>query len=144
MTRFTGFLLVGLAACQPAALNQLDEARDTWEARGVADYTWVVQRGCFCPDADPVEVAVIDGVIERATRLAEDGDVELQPGEFEDWMTVDGLFAEAERAATDAASVELSFAEEGYPTVVDVDWMRFAVDDEVYYSAGELTPLDVD
>ncbi|TNE90919.1 MAG: hypothetical protein EP330_07090 [Deltaproteobacteria bacterium] len=141
MTRFV-LVALALVACANPQSAELEEQAEVWAAAGIDDYVWDVQRSCFCEFWEPVRVEVVGGEIASATRQVTDGDpVVLESGDYEDWMTVDGLFDEARRAVDEADEVTLAFASEGYPTLVDIDWMKNAIDDEVSYSAEGLAPI---
>lgn len=137
MHRF--LLLPLLVACADPGLTELEEAREDWARTGSADYQWTVQRSCFCPDVAPIEVVVTGGEVSSATRMPFDAEpVVLEASEYEDWFTVEGMFAIAESALLDADEVTVTYAVDGYPSAIDIDWMRNAVDDETSYAASEL------
>lgn len=124
-------------------LSELSDQRAVWEAQGLDDYSFVLQKSCFCPNeyTDPVLVtvagdAVVDAVYTDQSELAG------QPAAADyGVVTVDGLFDLAEDAVREADEVEIEYdATWGFPTAIRIDYMRDAIDDELSVFASELAP----
>ncbi len=61
-------------------MDRMGGQRALWEAQGLEDYTYDVQRVCFCPPfRQGVRVTVVDGAVTGATDLAS-GEV-LEPND---------------------------------------------------------------
>ena len=125
-----------------AAQEALAEARQRWEDTGITSYTWTVDLLCFCGPLGPLQVTVRDGEVAETTPL--DPRVEAGQDELPTATTVEDLFQKAEDALTseDSGAVSITYDETyGYPTKMDIDWIRDAVDDEDTWEASDLTPL---
>ena len=140
---WTGLALLALAGCglfEPGHVEGLGEAVARWNQRGPRDYQIVVRRECFCGSVDPVRVTVIGGEVTERRYVTTDQPVpetlaELYPG-------VPGLFALVADAYHRADRVDARFDPElGFPTVVAIDYVRNAVDDELTLTAGNLQEL---
>lgn len=127
-------LLAAVAGCDGnfagvGEIGDLSRARARWQASGLTDYDFTFQRACFCEFRGPVLVTVRQGVVQSATIIAT-GEA-LTATELERVPTVDGLFEIAAHAATAADRVSVRYDPVlGYPTLIDVDWIANAVDDE--------------
>jgi hypothetical protein len=138
------FALASATGCDsvgPEVETDLDRARATWQSAAIRDYTYVVQRGCFCaPDAlGPVRVTVEDGVVTEAVYL----DSGRPVGAFGNlFPAVEGLFDLIRDAVADKAyRVDVAYdAELGFPTVIDIDYIENAVDDELMVWARDFLP----
>lgn len=122
--------------------RKLEEQRQIWADTGVDSYRYRVMRGCFC--SGPVgtfRVTVTDGVV-TAAESTYDG--EPVPDDVLPLVpTVDSLFAVIEEAIgseVDGLVVEYH-SDLGYPTLIDIDWIERAIDDEVIYEAAGLEEL---
>lgn len=112
---------------QPAASDRdrdaLASALNTWEAQGSSytiTYTATCGDGPFFTDV-PITVDVDDG----NAVISDGSDTGI------DLVTVEFLFEMIESALVEGAdSVAVSYAEEGIPTSVDIDWDANSVDDE--------------
>jgi hypothetical protein len=132
-------VVVGFAG-PAAAITQaeLDTMRALWSANGSEDYNFFLQRSCFCAPQ-----SVRPGLVEvRSDMIAAVLDAEtLQPLDPQEFLTVDGLFAELQ-AALDlpAFAIDAQFdASLGYPTQITIDQIEGAADDVVSYTAGNLS-----
>lgn len=54
--------------------------------------------------------------------------------------TIDDLFDMIERAEKDADEFLVEYAIEGYPTLISIDWIKEAVDDEMYFQISAVQP----
>jgi hypothetical protein len=118
---------------KPVPLDGLEEATSRWEAAGIDDYTMSYRRTCFCP-AYTVQVTVVDGEVTSAEAI------EGLPGELppttqpipdDEQFTVEDLFGQAIEAYETADRTTVTYdAELGYPTIIDVDPIQNAIDDE--------------
>jgi hypothetical protein len=140
-------LVVGTAACgllepDPWADRQaaLDASRAVWDDAGITAYVYELRRECYCALAGDFTVTVVDGVVVRAER-PEHGLIPAE--EFQFVETVDDLFG-AVQEAIDERAFRFTVAyhpELGYPTVVDLDPIKNAIDEEVRYEATALAPV---
>lgn len=116
---------------------ELEANRRRWAARGIDDYTFTVEVGCFCPPEfrGPFSVTVEDGEIAQATFEGEP----IGEGVDRRFLTVEGLFGFVERNAY-AESIQVTYHPElGYPELIDVDPVHHAFDEEIRVSILEFT-----
>jgi hypothetical protein len=128
----------------PARRQALADARARWEDSGLADYDYTFTRGCFCPEefVGPYQVSLRTGEVAGATFGGTDlFDIDiLEIGRYEEIIkSVDGVFAEIERALREADSFNAEYHPVlGYPTNVYIDWIANAADEEVGYTIANL------
>ena len=122
--------------------ERLEQSLALWRAQGYSSYRFEYRHRCFCLPSvtDPVVIVVRGGVIVSVTYLANGEPV--PPERFEQYLTVEALFALARQALLEAASVSIGYDPTfGYPTRLDVDWRREIADDEGFHQASNLQPL---
>jgi hypothetical protein len=143
-------LLLGAAACYsptgsetpPGERERLSQNQALWRAQGHRSYRFEYRHLCFCGSAvtDPVIIEVRGGAI-ASIHYAATGEA-VPPERYQQYLTVDALFALARQALDEAASVAIGYDPTfGYPTRVDVDWRREIADDEGFHQASNLQPL---
>lgn len=113
------------------AKEQLTKNREKWQSQGIEDYTFTLERSCFCPEevTKPVEITVRNGEV-VAAKFADSG--ENLPLDHFNVMTIDSLFDVIEREINEkSASVNVQYDEAtGRPVSIFVDQFKGAVDDE--------------
>ncbi len=140
-----GVVLALLGGCvfEPGSpASRLADAMQRWDRAGIRDYEVTVSVMCFCgfPAGSPVRVRVEDGVVVSRTFVDSGDPVPAQfAARFPD---VPGLFVEVQKAYVEADEVEVRFDSAlGFPTVIDVDRTRNAIDDEVRWTTEGLQRL---
>ena len=115
-------------------MDRLGEQRARWQALGLNDYTYDVQRICFCPFREGVRVTVVDGAVAGATDLAT-GEV-LEPNEVQWYLTIDDLFDLVQDAYDrNAHEVQVEFdPSRGYPTRIYIDYSEMIADEELGFT----------
>ncbi len=117
-------------------LNKTDAAAfDQWQSAGPTDYRFSVDVQCFCPGAELVAVTVREGEVTG---------VDPEPPEF--WsvavVPIPDLFRLVGELRGTADIVDVTYDEDlGYPTVISVDRITQAIDDEVRYVVTDFSPL---
>ena len=122
------------------AQKRLTENRRKWAEKAIKNYQYEFQRICFCPPAYTklVKLTVGNGVVENV-QYAETGEA-VDKSRYEHYMTVEALF-DYIQAAIDrkAHAIKVQYdAELGYPTSVEIDYLQYAVDDEMRFKTGKL------
>jgi hypothetical protein len=122
--------------------GDLAEARRTWSGQGIASYSFKVSQFCFCEQDTRGTFAV---VVERG-RVAAVTDAETGAPRTPNPsvpLTVEALFAKVEDAIDrDADGLEVRYDPRlGYPLEIAIDFVELAIDDEVTYTASDLTPI---
>lgn len=122
--------------------DQLERAKERWAQAKLTSYEYVVQRGCFCRDVDPVRIVVANGqVVARVDTVTGQPVSSSQASFFPD---VPGLFALIEDAYDRADAINVSFDQTyGFPTSAVIDYVKNAADDELSLTAAHLRPVSV-
>lgn len=114
------------------AAGDLRAARAEWERQGIDSYRYTIRRSCEClPEATaPARVEVRGG--RTVSVVAAAGGRQLRPEVFEQYDTVEELFAVIEEAiARDPYRFTARYdARLGYPLEYSVDFDREHADDE--------------
>jgi hypothetical protein len=122
------------------AQKRLKENRRKWSSKAVKSYQYDFQRLCYCLPASTkkVKITVREGVAENI-RHADTGDA-IDKSNFDLYYTVEGLFDYIQAAIDKKARlVRVVYdAEWGYPTSVEIDYIRNAIDDEIHIKTGKL------
>lgn len=144
-THWTGcLLLLGalvVSGCELLGLNRNDttDARARWTTNGPSDYDFTLNRGCFCLFSGAYRIAVRADTLHAVTPLWEGQDVPT-PRDFAVFQTLDDLFGVIDNAR-DADRLKTTYDPEwGFPTEIDIDYRKDAVDDEVTYQVTDFTP----
>ncbi|HEX5732795.1 MAG TPA: DUF6174 domain-containing protein [Blastocatellia bacterium] len=111
-----------------------------WESKATKNYQYEFQRICFCLPASTrrVKITVREGVAENIQR-ADSGDA-VDRAQYELYFTVDQLFDYIQAAIDKKAHlVKVTYDPElGYPTLVEIDQIKNAIDDEMRFKTGKL------
>ena len=137
-------LAFALGACQsltgPGDREQLSQARARWREKGSGDYSFEINRGCFCVLAGRrVAVTVQGGAVVSAEYLDSNQPVEATLLAYV--PTVPDLFdliddAINRNAVSFVASYDPTY---GYPTSIEIDYSATTADDEISFTARDLT-----
>jgi hypothetical protein len=123
---------ITLGGCEEEALT-LAEHRAIWEKHEPNEYQYTLQLSCFClPEyTGPVRVKVTCGETVSVTYLAS-GEPAAQET-FSRYDTLDKIFDfVADAYARNAHEILTTFDPDyGYPTAIHIDYIEFAVDDEL-------------
>lgn len=113
---------------------RLLEQRELWDSQGLRDYSFEVQRLCFCPVRERVRVRVVDGAVAGAVDLG--AGEELGGDEVRWYLSIDGLFDLLDDAyAQGAQRVEVDFhASRGHPTHLWIDYDEKIADEELGFT----------
>ncbi len=135
-------ILIGGCGNDPLSPEQqaMDAALSTWTRTRPASNSYVMEQqvACFCPyGGTTFEVTVEGGTITKARSVGTGALVEPSLSAF---RTVDQLFSEARASLKAGTLLAISFDSAiGFPTVVSIDPIRNAVDDEVSYQTKKVT-----
>ncbi len=124
--------------------EKLDLALAKWDAAGLTDYEYQFNWICFCLDdfTARVTVTVIGGAVDSVTRIEDDQPVSAELHDL--FLTVPALFTRLQRAIdSGAASIQVEFdLVTGIPTSAYIDESHMIADEEIGWSASELSPLE--
>lgn len=132
-----------IAACGilgPNLDSELDRQRHEWDALGRNSYSLVYRRVCFCPLPSPnaVKIVVFEDLVVSVSSASTGEDVDgIKDGV---WPTIDELFDFVEQAIDeDADELIVAYDQEFFfPTLISIDWIRMAIDDEISHTASNL------
>ena len=134
ITAWLGLLYVGVAGWQLGGrrirVAIVDRHERQWERDRPDDYSYRIERSCFCFGVRSWRVTVEDG---RVVSVDPDGLDEPRP------PTIEDLFDVAREAILDGADgVDVEYGDDGHPVHVFVDRISYGVDDEYGYKVSEL------
>lgn len=147
------FLILALCFLIPACVTVLNidgfkDAKEKWGEINTGNYSYTYSRYCFCteeligPNTIVVEDNIVTRVIDPTTgtdRLTWDSLRALE--KYPDlYMTIDGLFEEISTTKKEGAhSMRAEFdASTGMPTLIEIDHIKNATDDEVTHYSSDL------
>jgi hypothetical protein len=113
-----------------------DDYRQEWASRSDGDYSFVMNRGCFCYPAGRFRVEVENYFVVEMIDLDRGGTVDSTA--WENVHTIEQMFDLIDDAEREADVLKVSYAPEGYPTEIQIDWWEEAVDDELWYGVSEV------
>ena len=108
-------MLIALPACRDVtAPKNVSDAEALWRSKNISSYVFTGSKACFCLDASPVMVTVIDDKVVRVADL-ETGAIRAN----DSWYTIDQFF---DRLASGTWHPRtLAFDETlGYPTTIEI------------------------
>lgn len=137
-----------LAACSVAAPSEYDQNLSKWGDANITHYRFKLSLICFCVFTDqmPLTVEVKDGKVVSVTNQA--GETVLPSDNlyqyYEPYLTVDLLFSKLDAAlAGEAEEVLVTYdSTHGYPVDVTIDYIKEAIDDELYIQISDLEVLN--
>lgn len=131
---------MALSGCQFLGFGGPDENethRERWARQHEGSYSYVLTRGCFCALGGTYWVQVVD--YEVATVIETYSQQPVDSTMFEYVETIEDLFDLIDEARDgNADELHVEYARKGYPKVVNIDWIRQAVDDEMFMSVSEV------
>lgn len=146
VTAAVGVVLIGACDDDPTGpeFSALRSAEAQWRAVQPATNSYIVQQQivCFCRDGSTTyEVTVTAGTVSYVRALADS--VPVPVDQFARFQTIDHLFEQVRAALkTSGQLVAVEYdAAFGYPTVVSLDPIKNAVDDEVTYRTHNYTGI---
>jgi hypothetical protein len=140
-------ILVIFAGCGllgPSPGGDLEKQRAAWDALGRESYAFVYRRSCFCPPPSNDEVRVfVDANEVVSVTSVETGEPPVDANDLSSWPTIDSLFDYVGHALDEGADdLTVDYHEEFFfPTLISIDWIEEAVDDEISHSASGLVPV---
>lgn len=100
------------------------------------DYTYLLEVLCYCPQVGTVRVTVEDGKVTDAVSTT--GEAQGQPAPEFARLSINDIIARANDPRVDEAEVTWP-AGQDHPSVVVLDQLRMATDDEVTYAIKDVT-----
>ena len=126
------------------ANRDLLAAETKWRQTQPANYSYTLQRSCFCTPEfrKPIAIEVTSGQVQKATLVPEGTLLPWERGE--EALTIEGLFDVVRKAIdTKASRIDVEYDKTyGYPTSISLDPHTELADDEMYYTATELKAVE--
>lgn len=119
----------------PASTSPTSDARDYPEF-APANYTYRLEVLCYCPQTGAVRVTVRDGEVIEAKSIT--GEAKGQDAPEFARLSINDIIARANDPEVDEAEVTWP-AGQDHPSVVALDHLKMAVDDEVTYTIKNVT-----
>ena len=140
-------LVFVLAACSIAAPSEYDQNIKKWGDVGLTHYRFKLSLLCFCVFTDqmPLTVEVKDGEVVSVTNQT--GEMVLLSDDlyqyYEPYLTIDRLFSELSVVLSgEADEVLVTYdSANGYPVNITIDYIKEAIDDELYIQISDLEAL---
>ncbi len=132
------------ASCSKVSKKDIKVEKAKWEALDATKYEFDYYPSCFCgglehfPARLVIENNLITGFLDISTGEAKVHNSGTLVSDSLPYLakTIDDLFELIEDARADAAELNVTFdSDNGFPTEIDIDLIRNAVDDESYYTA---------
>ena len=120
--------------------SRLRTARAKWAHQQIPAYRFTYGRSCFCPGTAPIVIEVRNDAVTAAFHEASDEPLPYHPDLL---PTVADLFDIIDRAITQRVDLlEVDYHPLlGYPTSIAIDYVFNMADDEVQYTARDLSPI---
>ena len=143
--------VLALTSCEREARQDFDVSKAKWENLNATKYAFDYQVSCFCAGMEVVPARLIvenDVIIDvlnvnTGEQLQYPSDSTLVIDNIPAiYKTIAGIFDELESAIGDASDIEVTYEDtNGFPTEISIDWIRNAVDDEIYYGVSNFEKL---
>lgn len=139
------FIAFALAACSMGSQSEIQRNRQKWQDADISHYRYNLFVGCFCAFSQdmPLVIEVKDGklvsMVYQSGKAIEDSNREL----FRSYETMDHIFSELERDINgQAEEVNVTYDPAyGFPTQVNIDFVKNAVDDELALTVSNFEEL---
>ena len=137
-------LVLTLSACSGTSAFQQNQAK--WEGQNINHYRFTIAVSCFCPFANvQVTYEVLNGeVVEQTVQFPPDNPVDeaLVSDFYQPYNTIEKVFDYVGGAIKDADETTIEYDQNyGFPATVSVDWIKQAVDDEMYLTLSNFEIL---
>jgi len=137
-------LLIGCSNPLGPEQDSLSAARARWTSFSSVDgYTFQFRRACFCPPDTVREtrIEVLSGIVNSAT-YTDTGEPVTVP--LDELPTIDDLFDEIQSAIDNEAFTLVATYDQdrGFPTSVSIDFIEFAIDDEMSFTVTAFQAFD--
>jgi hypothetical protein len=135
--------VTGCASLVGPASGKVSE-QDKWQDANISHYRYELGISCFCIFAQdmPLVIEVQDGEV---VSMEYKSGKEIDPAfleQFQRFDTIDKIFAELEKAQSEAERVEVTYDETyGFPTQITIDQAIQAADDELYLTISNFEVL---
>ena len=137
-------LMTGCASLVGQASGVANSDQEKWQDADISHYRYELGISCFCIFAQdmPLVIEVKDGkAVSMEYKSGKEIDPTLLP-DFQRYDTIDKIFAELEKAQSEAERVEVTYDETyGFPNQLTIDRAIQAADDELYLTISNFEVL---
>jgi hypothetical protein len=135
-----------LAACS-AGGSELSRNQQKWDDANISHYRFELNIGCFCPFRSQMPLAVEVRDDQIISMIGADGTIILDTDPnyafYSEYATIDSLFTKLgsdsiQKADQVAVKYDSTY---GFPTEINIDFIKNAVDDELYLGASGFEQL---
>ncbi len=132
------------SACAPLQDSELSQNREKWRTANISHYRFELSVGCFCPFGQqmPLTIEVQNGQV--VSMAYNDGSIvpENERKSFEQYETIDALFDYTASVIGKADEIKINYNPTyGFPSNVQIDFIKNALDDELWLSVQSFEPL---
>jgi hypothetical protein len=139
------FIALALAACSLGSQTEIERNKEKWQAANILHYRFNLFVGCFCVFSQdmPLVIEVQNGEVVsmeyQSGKEIDAGNREL----FDRYATIDRIFAELEKDLNgEADEVVVKYDPTfGFPTEVNIDFIKDAIDDELALTVSNFEKL---
>jgi len=139
------FLVLILTACSGLGQSDFSRNQKKWQDANISHYRFNVFVGCFCAFTQdmPLVVEVKDGEVVSMEYQTGNPIDDSSREYFSKFATVDRLFSELEADLSgEADEVTVTYdSTHGYPTEINIDFIKEAADDELYLTISGFEAL---
>lgn len=143
-----GLVFLFLASCgKKVPIKTITQEKNKWEAINTGSYQYTLDANCKCaitnytPALIIVKADTIHEIIDPISKVAMVNplDSSLVQDSLKDWFyTIDDLY-ELLEDSKGVYSREVEFdVQDHFPTLISIDQIRRAYDDEIYFTAADL------
>jgi hypothetical protein len=134
-----------LAACSLGSQTEIERNREKWQDTNISHYRFNLFVGCFCVFTEdmPLAIEVKDGEV-VSMEYQSGNEIDASSHElFDKYATIDRIFSELEtNISTEADEVVVKYDPTyGFPTEINVDFIKDAIDDELALTISNFEEL---
>jgi hypothetical protein len=137
----TAVLSVLACTSQASGQTEFEKNQQKWNTQKPGEYSYQLKVGCFCPPdiTRPVTITVSGGT--SSLTYADDG-TQVSNDFFIKYNTIEKIFDVALNALQNADETQITYDEKyGFPTSINIDMYKDAIDDETSYTISDFRPL---
>lgn len=143
---FSLFFVLAIVFYACSGGSEFQQNQKKWDVQNIDHYRFTVAVSCFCPFAGvKVTYEVLNGqVLNESVQstLDEQIDTALVSDFYQPYNTIDKVFVYVDEAIKEADETTIEYDPTyGFPNTVSVDWIKQAVDDEMYLSLSNFEEL---
>ncbi len=136
--------VIVLSACSVFGSAELADAHSRWQAANILHYRYNLRVACFCAFTNKMPMTIevqndrVVSVHFNDGTLVSSEDQKM----FERYLTIDKLFDFTGQSQKDADQIQVVYdATYGFPSSVQIDFIKQAMDDELSLFVSDFQPL---